>query len=103
MQIYRMRTDGSEQTQMTDNARNNWFAHVSPDGKKVVYLSYREGDLDAAEHLPNMQVELWLMNADGSGKKRILSFFGGQGSINVNSWAADSRRFAFVSYDLLHS
>ena len=28
----------------------------------------------------------------------ILSFFGGQGSINVNSWAPDSRRFAFVSY-----
>ncbi len=27
---------------------------------------------------------------------------GGQGSVNVNSWAADSRHLAFVSYELLH-
>jgi Tol biopolymer transport system component len=48
-----------------------------------------------------MQVELWLMNSDGSGKHRILSFFGGQGSINVNSWSKDSKEFAFVSYELV--
>ena len=49
-----------------------------------------------------MRVELWLMNADGSDAHRIASFFGGQGSMNVNSWAADSRRVAFVSYGILH-
>ena len=87
---------------MTDNERNNWFPHISPDGKKVVYLSYRKDDLDPNEHLPNMQVELWLMNPDGSDKHKILSFFGGQGSINVNSWSPDSKEFAFVSYELLH-
>ncbi|MBR1497409.1 MAG: PD40 domain-containing protein [Oscillospiraceae bacterium] len=101
MQIWRMRRDGSEQTLITNNERNNWFAHVSPDGKKVVYLSYRKGDLDAGEHLPNMFVELWLMDADGGNQHRIASLFGGQGSINVNSWSADSRRLAFVSYELL--
>ena len=47
-------------------------------------------------------VELRLMNADGSDDHRLLTFFGGQGSINVNSWAADSRHIAFVSYELLH-
>lgn len=102
MQIWRMKRDGSEQTQMTYNERNNWFGHVSPDGEKVVYLSYGKDDLEADEHLPNMRVELWMMNADGSGKHRLLSFFGGQGSINVNSWAADSRHIAFVSYEILH-
>ncbi len=102
MQIWRMKVDGSEQTRMTSDDRNNWFAHVSPDGKKAVYLSYRRGDLDPREHLPNMQVELWLMNSDGSDRKRIVSFFGGQGSINVNSWAGDSRQFAFISYELLY-
>ena len=102
MQIWRMKRDGSEQTQMTFNARNNWFGHVSPDGKKVAYLSYRKGDLEAHEHLPNMQVELWLMNADGSEPHKIAALFGGQGSINVNSWAGDSRHLAFVSYELLH-
>ncbi|MBQ6529284.1 MAG: PD40 domain-containing protein, partial [Clostridia bacterium] len=101
MQIWRMNRDGSEQTQMTDTHRQNWFGHISPDGKKVVYLSYRADDLEAAEHLPNMQVELWMMNADGSSPHRLLSLFGGQGSINVNSWAPDSRHIAFVSYELL--
>jgi Tol biopolymer transport system component len=47
-----------------------------------------------------MQVELWLMNADGTDQHRLISFFGGQGSINVNSWALDSKRFAFVSYEM---
>ncbi len=100
MQAWRMKRDGSEQTQMTCNDRNNWFPHISPDNQKVVYIAYHEGHLSPNEHLPNMQVELWLMNADGSDQHRILSFFGGQGSLNVNSWAADSKRFAFVSYEM---
>ena len=102
MQAYCMKADGSERTQITDNERNNWFPHISPDGKKIVYLSYRKNDLAPNEHLPNMQVELWLMNADGTDKHRLLSFFGGQGSINVNSWNADSSEFAFVSYGYTH-
>lgn len=98
MQIWRMKRDGSEQTQITENRRNNWFAHVSPDGNHVVYLSYAENQLDPSEHLPNMPVELWLMNADGTNQHRILSLFGGQGTMNVNSWSGDSRHFAFVTY-----
>ena len=101
MQVWRMHRDGSGQTQMTFTERNNWFGHVSPDGKRVVYLSYGRDDLEPWEHLPNMQVELRMMNADGSDDHRLLTFFGGQGSINVNSWAADSRHIAFVSYELL--
>lgn len=102
MQIWRMDRDGSNRVQMTDNERNNWFAHVSPDGKKVVYLSYRKGDLGPDEHLPNMEVEIWRMDADGGNKARLAVFFGGQGSMNVNSWAKDSRHIAFVSYELKH-
>ncbi|MDL2205797.1 hypothetical protein LJC33_02660 [Eubacteriales bacterium OttesenSCG-928-N13] len=102
MQVWRMDRDGKNPTQMTDADSNNWFPHVSPDGKQVVYLSYRKGELNPSQHLPNMHVALWLMDVDGSNKRKILSFFGGQGSINVNSWAADSKRFAFVKYELHH-
>lgn len=101
MQIWRMDRDGKNQTQITKNERNNWFGHLSPDGTKVVYLSYGPEQLEAHEHLPNMPVELWLMDADGKNQRKILSLFGGQGSINVNSWAGDGRRFAFVSYEVL--
>ena len=100
MQVWRMNRDGSERIQMTDNERNNWFPHVSPDGKKVIYLSYKVDELEPEEHLPNMGVELWIMDYNGDHKRKLLSFFGGQGSINVNSWASDSRHVAFVSYEL---
>lgn len=98
MQVYRMNTDGTDDRQMTFEYQNNWFGHVSPDCKKVVNLSYREGDLRPSEHLPNMQVDLWMMDYDGSNREKLFTFFGGQGSINVNSWDASSRYFAFVSY-----
>ena len=102
MQVFRMRDDGSENTQMTFSEENNWFGHVSPDGRRVVSLAFRKGDLDPWEHLSNMQVKLYLMDADGGNRRLLLDFFGGQGSINVNSWAPDSRRFAFVRYILHH-
>ena len=102
MQCWRMNLDGSEQTQMTFHERNNWFPHVSPDGTKVVYLSYSKEGLDAAEHLPNMHVQLRLMDYDGGNDRIILEFFGGQGSINVNSWHPDSQKLAFVRYVLEH-
>ena len=99
MQVWRMNRDGSEPVRMTWNDDNAWFGHISPDGKTVVYIVYHKGHLQPDEHLPNMQCELWGMNADGSDAHRLCSFFGGQGSINVNSWAPDSKRFAFVSYE----
>lgn len=102
MQCWRMNRDGSEPVQMTHTQRNNWFPHVSPDGKTVVYLSYSKDGLDPAEHLPNMQVQLRLMDADGGNDRCILEFFGGQGSINVNSWHKDSKKLAFVMYELEH-
>ena len=40
MQVWRMERDGGEQTQITENRRNNWFPHVSPDGK-FLYASNR--------------------------------------------------------------
>lgn len=102
MQCWRMNRDGSEPAQMTHTERNNWFPHVSPDGTQVVYLSYSRDGLDPAEHLPNMQVQLRLMDADGGNDRCLLEFFGGQGSINVNSWHTDSRQLAFVMYELEH-
>jgi Tol biopolymer transport system component len=101
MQLWRMKADGSEQTQMTfDEDRNSWFPHVSPDGKQIVYIAYKKGDLAPNQHLPNKNVELRLMPATGGTPQTLTELFGGQGTINVNSWAPDSKRFAFVSYRL---
>lgn len=101
MQVWRMKADGSEQTQMTfDETRNSWFPHVSPDGRQVLFITYTKGDLEPGQHLANKNVELRLMPADGGEPRTLVKLFGGQGTINVNSWAPDSRRLAFVSYRL---
>ncbi len=99
MQAFRMKADGSEQTQMTfDEEWNTWFPHISPDRTKVVMLAYHQDDVEPGDHVPNKNVEIRLMSADGSDVRTIIKLFGGQGTINVNSWAPDSKRFAFVSY-----
>lgn len=99
MQCWRMNADGSEQTQMTfDDGWNAWFPHVSPNSEKIVYICYKKGDLEPGEHLPDKNVQLRLMNYDGSDVKVIAELFGGQGTINVNSWSPCSKKFAFVSY-----
>ena len=98
MQIYKMNADGSEQTPMTDDYSNNWFPHISPDGEKVVYIAYKVGDVDPGAHPADKNVTLHLMNRDGSDNKVVVELFGGQGTLNVNSWSPDSKKFAFVSY-----
>lgn len=102
MQVWKMNADGSGQTQMTfDEDRNSWFPHISPDGKKVVYLAYRKGDLEPGQHIGNLNVELRMIPAEGGKPETVVKLFGGQGSINVNSWSPDSKKFAFVSYKIV--
>ncbi len=99
MQVYRMNRDGSEQTRMTyDEDWYAWFPHISPNGEHVVYLVYHHTDVKPDEHVPNKHVELRLMDYEGGGTRTIVKLFGGQGTINVNSWSPDSKQFAYVRY-----
>ena len=100
MQIWRMQVDGSNPTHMVEEEANCWFPHVSPDGNWVVYIAYGKDDVAAADHPANKHVEIRLVPAAGGTSKTIVKLFGGQGTINVNSWAPDSRQIAFVSYRL---
>ncbi len=96
-QCYRMKADGTGIEQLTHDERVNWFPHLSPDGKWVVYLSFPPG---TTGHPANKAVILRRMRPDGSEPADIAAFNGGQGTINVNSWAPDSKRFAFVRYPM---
>ena len=99
MQVWRMKADGTEQTQMTfHDDLNSWFPHVSPDGKQVVYICYNKNDVAPGDHPANKNVELRLMPANGGESRQLTKLFGGQGTLNVNSWSPDSRHLAFVSY-----
>jgi TolB protein len=100
MQVWRMNADGSEQSQMTFDESNNWFPHVSPDAESVAFIAYRKGDVAPGDHPANKNVEIRLMASVGGESRTLVKLFGGQGTINVNSWSPDSRKLAFVSYQL---
>lgn len=94
-QIFRMRPDGSGPEQLTHDGRVNWFPHPSPDGSLVAYLSYPEA---TTGHPADRAVILRVMEPDGKGRRDLDAFNGGQGTINVNSWAPDSKFLAYVRY-----
>ena len=101
MQAWRMKANGREQTQMTfDEDMNSWFPHISPDGKKVVYIAYHDYEIDPGSHVADLNVQLRMIPATGGEPKVLVELFGGQGTINVNSWSPDSKKFAYVSYRL---
>jgi TolB protein len=97
MQIWRMKPDGSAQEQITSDAFNNWFPHISPDGEWMVFLTY---DASVNGHPENKDVMLRLMSLHDHKISVLARLFGGQGTINVPSWSPDSKRLAFVSYQL---
>jgi Tol biopolymer transport system component len=97
-QIARMRPDGSDMVRLTDEPTVDWFPHISPDGTLAVYLAYPAG---TQGHPADLWVDLKLVRGgDWAGAKPVARLFGGQGTINVNSWSPDSTRFAFVTYPM---
>ncbi len=96
MQIWKMDSDGSGQTMLTDDRYNNWFPHVSPDGKSLVFLSFME-DVAAADHPFYKSVYLRSQPVAGGPASVVAYLYGGQGTINVNSWSPDNEHVAFVS------
>jgi Tol biopolymer transport system component len=99
MKIWRMKTDGSEQIQITPaDEFGDWFPHPSPDGKWLVFLSY---DKNVVGHPPNKDTVLRIIPLGGGEPRILATLFGGQGTINVPSWSADSKKVAFVSYRLV--
>jgi TolB protein len=96
MQVWRMKADGSAPEQITRDEYNNWFPHISPDGRSIVIISFPR-DVDPTDHPYYKRVYLRLMPVTGGTPKVIAYVYGGQGTINVPSWSPDSTKLAFVS------
>jgi Tol biopolymer transport system component len=96
MQVWRMKPDGTNHEQITFDEYNNWFPHISPDGKWMVIISFPP-DIDPKGHPSYKRVMLRLMPTSGGAPKVIAYLYGGQGTINVPSWSPDSKSIAFVS------
>ena len=74
----------------------NWFPHPSPDGRHLVYLAYPPG---TAGHPADLEVALVLCDPEGRDRRTVRRITGGQGTINVPSWAPDGSAFAYVRYE----
>jgi len=80
-QIYTAKPDGSELKQLTNAAGYNAEATISRDGKRIVFTSTRNGDLD-----------IYTMNADGSGVKQLTQELGYDGG---PFWSYDGKKIVY--------
>ena len=106
-EIWRIPAEGggpgdAKAQQVTGDDLENWFPHLSPNGKWMLVFSFPKGTKTHNEKLEG--VELRLAPAPGNKLKPVkldvlTKFFGGQGTINVNSWSPDSKQFAYVVFE----
>ena len=96
MQVWRMKPDGSSTEQLTFDEYNNWFPHISPDGKWLVMISFPT-TVAPGDHPFYKRVMLRVMPVGGGAPRVVAYLYGGQGTINTPSWSPDSKRLAFVS------
>ena len=102
LDIYTMNIDGTDVRRLTTTPGYDGGPWWSPDGTQIVYrawhpvdaalVSYR--DLVAQRFVRPNRMELWVMNADGSGQRQVTQL----GGANFGpSWTPDGRRLIFSS------
>ena len=95
-QLARIPDEGGPVERLLSSDTVDWFPHLSPDHRFATYLVF-PGGTDG--HPADLDVEIRVVAlADWSVPLQRYPFFGGQGTINVNSWSPDSSRFAFITY-----
>ncbi|MBT8162215.1 MULTISPECIES: PD40 domain-containing protein [Arthrobacter] len=97
-QLARIPDGGGAPERLVASGTVDWFPHLSPDAQWATYIAFPAGTLG---HPEDLEVEVRVVpTSDWSAPVRTYPLFGGQGTINVNSWSPDSNRFAFVAYPL---
>ncbi|YCH06082.1 TolB family protein [Arthrobacter sp. alpha11c] len=100
-QLARVRVDGTGFQRLLESETVDWFPHLSPDGRYASYIRFPSGTVGHPADLPVAVV--LVSTEDWATPLQTWPLFGGQGTLNVNSWSPDSRRFAYVAYPLSDS
>jgi Tol biopolymer transport system component len=80
-QIYSIRADGTQLGQLTRGKATDTAPRFSPDGRRIVFT-----------RSPKQYThDLWVMNADGGGQRRLAVGAG------TPTWSPDSRRIAYAT------
>jgi Tol biopolymer transport system component len=89
--IYVMARSGNGKKALTDtDDRNEWGPAWSPDGTKIAFL--REQPFTRPDGSNGSQPDIWVMNADGSGKRKITDDIAFENGL---SWSPDGTKIAF--------
>ncbi|MFA6231114.1 MAG: S9 family peptidase [Rhodanobacter sp.] len=91
--LWRVRYDGSERTQLThtpdsDESLPQWSA----DGKFIAFLSDRKRDADTGE----ATTQVWLMPADGGEARPVTNLPSG---VRDFVWSPDGKQLAVIAFD----
>jgi serine/threonine protein kinase/Tol biopolymer transport system component/Tfp pilus assembly protein PilF len=78
--IYIMRTDGTNQRDLTPDTYRHAWPRWSPDGQRIAFTSRRTGDW-----------ELWMVNRDGSNLHQVSQSNGG----HYSPWSIDGSMVAY--------
>jgi Tol biopolymer transport system component len=97
-QLARIPDPGGPVERLVTSDTVDWFPHLAPDSQWACYIAFPAGTLG---HPADLDVEVRVVaTSEWSVPCQRYSLFGGQGTINVNSWSPDSTRFAFVAYPI---
>jgi hypothetical protein len=92
-EIYIINPDGSGLTRLTDHPDGDYSPSWSPDGNQIAFSSARDDPRRPEDiYYPYQLHEVYVMNADGSGEKRLTYDTG-----DDPAWSPDSQWIAFVS------
>ncbi|MEU7866638.1 biopolymer transporter Tol [Dactylosporangium sp. NPDC049140] len=95
-QLARVPVEGGAPERLRRSDTVDWFPHLSPDGRRAAFVAFPPG---TEGHPADLWVDIMTARTDDwPGATPVARIFGGQGSLNVNSWAPDSTRFAYVAY-----
>lgn len=84
-EIWAVHTDGSDLTPLTDNGAIDMDPALSPDGSRIAFASYRQGDRNT---------QIYVMNADGTDQHALTDRR--TGAVQP-AWSPDGTKIAFVS------
>ena len=91
-EIYVMDADGGNQQNLTNNPSDDRAPSWSPDGKRIAFMSDRDGHVDAIHGLPTY--EIYVMDADGGNQQNLTN----NPHYDMSpSWSPDGKRIAFAS------
>ena len=91
-EIYVMDADGDNQRRLTNNRGDEWSPSWSPDGRRILFSSDRDGHVIGGRPT----YEIYVMNADGSNPQNLTN---NPFDDRYPSWSPDGERIAFARWD----